>query len=127
LTSQDQDVRRHVPPGPDLLAAAALVDETCRALRKQALSDRALKESALGGISVCEGRTTGTRVDQRLDAVTTSGFIKSDASSFGFTTTESMMIFSGGTGVSLNPLTVDVKGRTLVSRRKGISSPLTFR
>jgi len=49
------------------------------------------------------------------------------ASNLGLITTFSMVTFSGGTGVSLTPSAVLATGRTLVSKRNGISRPLTFR
>jgi hypothetical protein len=53
-------------------------------------------------------------------ALVTSGFEKSFSSSLGFTTTLSMMIFSGGTGTSFIPTAVWATGRTFVSRTNGI-------
>src|SRR5262249_23465547 len=50
----------------------------------------------------------------------TSGFEKRHSSIFGFTTTLSMVIFSAGTGGSLNPSAVLTTGRTFVSRTYGI-------
>ena len=49
-----------------------------------------------------------------------SGFEKSESSNLGFTSTFSMMVCSGGTGVSRNPCAVRATGRTLVSRTNGI-------
>ncbi len=53
-------------------------------------------------------------------AIPASGFVNSASSNWGFTTTFSIMIFSGGTAGSLNPVPVWATGRTLVSRTYGI-------
>src|SRR5882762_3876624 len=60
-------------------------------------------------------------------ATPASGFVNSASSNWGFTTTFSIMIFSGGTAGSLNPSFVWATGRTLVSRTYGICSPFTGR
>src|SRR3974390_548827 len=60
-------------------------------------------------------------------AMVASGFAKTEASNFGFSTTFSTVIFSTGTGVSRSPVAVLVTGRTWVSRTKGIIRPLTWR
>src|ERR1700694_824090 len=61
-----------------------------------------------------------------VDAVI-CGFEKSASSSFAFTTTFSITILSGGTGVPPNPTAVLATGRTLVSKTNGICRPLTGR
>ncbi len=53
-------------------------------------------------------------------ATPASGFVNSASSNCGFTTTFSIMIFSGGTAGSLNPIFVRATGRTLVSKTYGI-------
>jgi hypothetical protein len=53
-------------------------------------------------------------------ATAISGFEKSFSSSLGFTTTFSMVIFSAGTGGSLNPFAVRATWRTFVSKICGI-------
>lgn len=55
-----------------------------------------------------------------FDTAGTSIFENSFSSTFGFTTTLSMIIFSGGTGVSRIPKEFLPTGRTLVSRTNGI-------
>jgi hypothetical protein len=60
-------------------------------------------------------------------AVRVSGFENKESARMGFTVTLSMMIFSGGTGVSLDPVAVFATGRTLVSKTKGIWRPFTGR
>src|SRR5215469_6510451 len=57
----------------------------------------------------------------------TCSFENNFSSNLGFTTILSMMIFSGGTGVSLKPSEFLPTGRTLVSKRKGILRPSTVR
>jgi len=55
-----------------------------------------------------------------FDTAGASIFENSCSSNFGFTTTFSMTIFSGGTGVSLRPSAFVLTGRTLVSETNGI-------
>ena len=62
-----------------------------------------------------------------FDAVASCGLENDASSSLGFTVTLSMRIFSGGTGVSRNPVAVLLTGRTFVSRTKGICRPFTGR
>lgn len=71
--------------------------------------------------------TNRPRVYLAFGAAGMAGFENSAASNFAFITTLSIIAFSGGTGVSLNPRAVLVTGRTLVSRTNGISRPFTFR
>lgn|ERR1035437_1936579 len=61
-----------------------------------------------------------------LEATSICGLPNRDSSSFGFTSTLSMLIFSGGTGIALTFVPV-FTGRTLVSKVNGIWSPLTDR
>jgi hypothetical protein len=55
-----------------------------------------------------------------FDAAQIFGFENRDSSSLGFTSTLVMLIFSGGTGGSLNPSAVLATWRTFVSRTYGI-------
>ena len=71
--------------------------------------------------------TNRSRVYLAFGAAGMAGFENSAASNFAFITTFSIIAFSGGTGVSLNPRAVLLTGRTLVSRTNGISRPFTFR
>src|SRR5579863_3192106 len=58
--------------------------------------------------------------------VGTTGLENSPASNLGFISTFSIIVFSGGTGVS-GPKAVLATGSTLVSRTNGISRPFTLR
>lgn len=55
-----------------------------------------------------------------VDAAGASTFENSCSFNFGFTTTFSMTILPGGTGVTLRPGAVVLTGRTLVSETNGI-------